>query len=309
MERILEPLIPGGWRTAPSPLGLEVPGRGPLVEQAMRHRAKLWFALRRRTRRRLRKLRAVGLEDEFDRAEALARAAEHSAVEAYHWLADARLDLDPQCSIVIDGERKGELQQLVDSAHALVHRCGDVVGGMFGCWLSYEDDAWYDECETSLMHIPFGNSMGFTARHLCSICGEDFGDCEHRRGELYAVTVSRTTDGLCSVCGEQLCDHVLGTSIEAAATSQLDDIELHEVSLTPRPRDPLARITAREIETAELARFLGQDPAPEAKVQNHACMAQCEGFRPPAEPSETEAGLVAASEASLEPADRRTPTD
>ena len=287
MERILEPLIPGGWTATPSPTGLEVPGDGPFVELATRRRIALWFALRRRTRQRLYQLRAAGareLESEFAQAETLARAALHSAVEAYHWLADAKLDLGPQRGIVLDGTPQGEVGELLESAHALVHRCGDVVGGMFGCWLSYEGGIWYDECETSLMHIPFGNSMGITARHLCSICGKDFGDCEHRRGERYDVTVSRTPDRLCSVCGEQFCDHAPGTIVHAVATVRLDDIELREFTITPRPRDPLARITAREVESADLARILGRNPRPGERIQDHTCMYPCEGFRAPPEP-------------------------
>lgn len=282
MERRLGFIIPGGWFLAPSPLGLELAGRGHFVLAARRRRVEQWFDLRDKIFDNLLRMQAYGfgrLKEDLDYVETLARTALTSAVEAYHWLADARLDLEPISVVLFDGREWGDIVSLVERAHILCHRLGDVVGGMFGCQIVYEDGIWYDECQASLLHIPYGYSIGFTARRFCTICGEDFGDCDHQRGEFYEMIVSRGADGLCSACGDSSCEHVPGTTVRALATTRMDDIDLHEVSFTPRPRDPLARITGREVSSSELERSLGRMPQPEELVLNHVCMGQCEGFR------------------------------
>ena len=235
-------------------------------------------------------LRAFGstspLDHDFEASEGQLRAALQSAVEAYHWFDDVAKDLEPDCVVLLSDAPRGTVSELCDRSHALVHQIGDVVGGLFGCVIEYDDGRWYEQCRTSLLHIPYGNSVGFSARHRCSICRTDPGDCPHERGCTYKVVVSRTADGLCTACGSEACKHSPGSVIEVPATSMVDDAILHEVSLTPRPRDPLARITAREIDSADLQQHLGRLPTPQDVIFDHTCMHQCEGIRPVGPPTE-----------------------
>lgn len=277
--------IAGGWDAAPVPYGLENPGSGHFVEEADRRRVSNWFKLRDETWVALKKSRLLGFDYplvEWYRAKGILQRALKGSIEAYHWLSDVSLDIGSNTLIAApDGREWGSIGSLVEAAHVLTHRVGEVAGGLFGCKFLHEDGAWYDTCEVSLMHIPYGHSIGFTARHICTICAQDFGDCQHRRGENYEVVVSRTADGACSICGGHTCTHSPGSTVKVRATTTMKDPILREVTLTPRPRDPLTRITAREVEVDRLAELLGWMPAPGDKILNHQCMQHCEGFRSP----------------------------
>lgn len=137
----------------PSPLGLDAPAEGGLVNDAGRDRVRTWFALARGLRRRSAGIGGswptgrAWLEQDFAAAEAAARRALGQAVDAYNWLDDAWQDLGDEPLIATgpagDAVPVGEL---VRRSHALAHALGDLVGGLFGCELSYRDGAWYDAC-------------------------------------------------------------------------------------------------------------------------------------------------------------------
>jgi hypothetical protein len=281
----LAPLLPRGWRDAPSPAGLDTPGKGALVAAAGRQRVRRWFRLARRVQR----LREVA-EDfgagwvaaELDAIEQCSRAGLRAAADGYNFLEDASWDLPAATGLVSDdGIDFGSLRDALRRSHALVHVLGDTVGGLFGCELAYDDGEWFDECVTSLLHVRYGNSMGFTARHVCTVCDGDFAAYGHERDRTYAVKAARRADGTCTACGGTDCQHRPGDTMEVRATSVMSDITLHEVSLVPRPRDPLARITARQIDKGELEAFLGGGVDGGTRVLGHDCMHQCEGFRRP----------------------------
>jgi hypothetical protein len=200
------------------------------------------------------------------------------AIESFHWLDDALHDLPPATPIIHDEVELGPLDNLVSKSHELAHILGDVFGGLNGCCLKFKDGHWFNRCRLSLMHISIGNSVGFTSRRLCNVCRVDVDECVHEPGEIYPVVVSRTPDGYCTACGSERCDHEIGQTVSTAAGFLFADIDLREVSLVDRPRDPLARITGREVDLDRLSLILGRTPSPDEDILHHECMCQCEGF-------------------------------
>lgn len=281
----LAPVLPRGWRAAPPPLGLDTPGSGPLVAVVGRWRVGRWFRLARALealRVTADGLGAAWVVGELDAAEAAGRQGVVAAADAYNFLEDALWDLPEETRVVDAQERDlGSLREVLERSHALVHVLGDLVGGLFGCELAYDNGDWFDECVVSLLHIRYGNSMGFTARHLCTVCGEDFTGCPHARGRSYGVVVARREGGECNVCDARDCTHRPGEVVEVSAQSVMADIDLREVSLVPRPRDPLARITARQVDPARLEDALRTRVGAGMRLLGHDCMYQCEGFRRP----------------------------
>jgi hypothetical protein len=150
------------------------------------------------------------------------------------------------------------------AAHVHLHRIGELVGGIYGCWYEFKDDRWMDTCLVSLAHTRMGLSAGFTARRLCSICGKDVSECEHHPGWLYPVDATREDDGTCNVCGEKKCDHVVGATYYVRPSVKLDSPVLREVSLTPEPRDPSLLITSMDADP--------QPPPPSSDDHKRRCL-------------------------------------
>jgi hypothetical protein len=163
--------------------------------------------------------------------ERLGRRALTEAVHTYHYL--NALD-DAHWSTV---------------AHDNLHQIARFVSLVYGCWHEWdeEDGTWFEICPARLAHIPYGQSMGFTSDYVCSICGEDPSQCPHTPEEEHEVVASRFT-GSCSICGAQAeCKHREGEKYEVHPRPIWSNPVLHEVSLVPKPRDPLTRIMALEI--------------------------------------------------------------
>ena len=72
--------------------------------------------------------------------------------------------------------------------------------------------------------------------------------------------------------------HEPGTAHEVIADVELADPVLREVTLTPRPRDPLCRISGRSVDDDSLLISLGRLPEPDEIVLDHSCMYPCTGF-------------------------------
>jgi hypothetical protein len=263
--------------------GLGDPGSGLMLAWAGESRVARWFSFRaalfawaKRSyeRRRWLDSRMRDIEDNGN-------AGLTSAVEAYHYLYDASLDVPAAVPIMFDGDSVEPIDSLVGEAHTLVHLTADVVGGVVGCQMSFDKGAWFLECKCDLMHIRLGNSMGFTSRRLCGVCRSDVGDCKHVLGKTYPVLASQSGEGMCTICGAKSCEHEVGTTYSVPVHYVLDDIQLLDLSLVDRPRDPLARITAREMTSEVLIASLGRMPMPDETVLHHECMYQCTGFREP----------------------------
>lgn len=150
------------------------------------------------------------------------------------------------------------------AAHLQLHRIGEMVGGIYGCWYEFEEGRWMDTCLLSMAHTQMGLSAGFTARRLCSICEQDVSDCEHHPDWLYPVGAARDSDR-CNVCDEETCDHVVGETYLVRPQVKLDSPVIREVSLTPEPRDPSLLITSMDADP--------QPPPPSPDDYKRRCLA------------------------------------
>jgi hypothetical protein len=289
------------------PHGLGLPPAYPLHELHSekaatvigRERMESWFGVRKRLDvldEHMRQRNLMLYDAEWQEADKASRTALQSAADGFNWLDDARKDLDHGQLIDITSftgqpSNPQTADTLVDQAHAMVHSAGELVGGLFGCRMTYDEDRWYDECVVSLLHLRFGTSAGLRVRYECTVCREDPGDCEHEPGQTYAVSAARSEEGVCTVCDKAECPaHEQGVIYEIVADTKLADPYLREVTLTPRPRDPLCRITGRSVDDDYLRATLGRLPEPGEIVLDHTCMYPCTGFRDmPREPSEVSA--------------------
>ncbi|WP_157407778.1 hypothetical protein [Actinomadura atramentaria] len=244
-----------------------------------KQRVEQWFSWHYR-------LKAAGIRTKANastwrQAEQNARESLKHAVAAYNWLDDLIFDIPPSSEILLDCDVKTHifiLDDAITEAHDLVHRTGELVGGIFGCRLKHDKGDWKSECQVSISHLRFGFSPGMLVRHLCNVCGIDPGDCDHEVGEEYMSTVNRF-EGHCNVCSKAECSHIIGSAIRLVACEINTGIEIQEVSLVARPRDPLARVSSRGIDNEELIDFFGFLPDPAAHLLCHECMYPCAGFK------------------------------
>ncbi|MCS7479075.1 hypothetical protein ACFFQW_25955 [Umezawaea endophytica] len=191
-------------------------------------------------------------------AESAARNSLNLAVDAYNCLEDS---------------------DIADPAHQHVHNIAAFVSGYFGCKIRFDEDVYLDTCALSLVHHRWGNSVGFTSRRVCSICREDLDECAHLLDVEYPVLVQKL-EGICNVCGTEGCSHVNGETVESYPSPVIDAMDLREVSVVPRPRDPHARPVGIEIDLEFLERLLGHDPSGR-DVKCTRCLYQCDGFYDP----------------------------
>lgn len=253
---------------------------GAFVAGAGVARVARWFALRDQAFAYFKSQRALFNEQPFqDYREAgeLIYSALKASGRSYLWLKDVACDLDLETPVRL-GRSESELGELLDEAHSYVHRLGETYGGLYGCTLAYDDGIWYRECDVHLPHVPLANSMGFTCRYICTLCGEDASSCQHVRGALYEVEVARSKGEVCSLCvhSRERCQHQNGEIVTTVANVMIRDIELREISLVNRARDPLARITSVEVGADELFKLLGRIPVAGERVLCHTCMYPCQ---------------------------------
>lgn len=144
-------------------------------------------------------------------------------------------------------EGRGEF----DEAHEELDRVGSYQRGRFGCWLSFEDGTYWQDCPVALAH----NRIGFSAAYVvkkseCSICGRSPSECSHISGELYE--------------GQQ-CYRLV------------TEADLLEVSLVGRPRQPDARIERISLGLEELQNAVDVEFLPGTQVSCDRCLSPCEG--------------------------------
>lgn len=280
--------LPGGPSDLPPPYPLHLVHTEELALKVGRRRVTAWFKLHNRLDRLDRDTRRKGgvlLDARWHLAEKMSYASLQSAADAFNWLDDACLDLGSEVLVDVSSfvnrpVTPRPVDELVDAAHATAHAAGELFGGLFGCKMVYEDGRWFDQCIVGLLHLRFGNSAGLRIRFRCTICETDPADCEHELGKSYTIYAARTVDGECTVCQERDCsEHVPGSPYSVIAKANPADPRLREVSLTPRPRDPLTRITSRSIDNKHLLKNLGRIPEQGEVVLDHACMYPCTGFR------------------------------
>lgn len=232
-------------------------------------------------------LRAAHLEREV--ASRLARATE--------LLASARGRLrqasDHSSTLVVEAEASGRAALAIlasalnwaedteweEEAHKQLDDAGCWVRTSFGCQLDQTASSYWQSCPVALGHNRIGMSIGGVARRICSICGGDLSECEHRRGTAYMVPGGRTDFGWCRVClRRDGCDHDPNETYRASVRSIITRIDLQEVSIVGKPANPDARFTRIPIDAAELQEFLGPDFIPGMKVSCDRCLSSCAGL-------------------------------
>jgi hypothetical protein len=191
--------------------------------------------------------------------EVLARDALASAVRAFNLLEDL-----PEA----------------DDAHQLIHETGMFVSRHFGCKIRLVNGLWRWECPVIIAHLRLGQSIGYTAARICSICRESIMSerCPHMPNHLYSVVVEDTSR---CPCGSRGCtDHELGTVIEVEPISLTEEADsLDEISWVARPRDPLARIEAICYSSEQIAILMGAEiPSGVRMIECLHCRQACTGL-------------------------------
>lgn len=135
-----------------------------------------------------------------------------------------------------------EDHELMEVAHAAIHRAAFLKRGLFGCPIVLRDDEYRTNCPINISHLRMGVSAGIASDFECSICGEPVEDCDHRMGQFYPKTAGRTGEGTCTICNSVDCEHPEGQIVLVQAKANALNITVAEVSFVARPRYPLARI-------------------------------------------------------------------
>lgn len=249
--RVLRQVLTVAGSDVPPPVDLAVPWPLGPARAVVDLRRGAWA----QTRERLEGASGVDLAD----LERRGRAALDAAVDAFDHLEDT---------------------ELAGKAHAQAHAVGEMVAGLFGCRAERDGDRWFDVCRLSLMHLRLGLSPSFDAPRYCSICGGDIADvdCDHDPGRTYSVVAARDTDDSCTVCGEAEClDHVPGAVYATVPDGVIREADLEEISVVPRPRDPLARLDGIELSAQAVAAMPGSDRR-NAVLHCERCTSPCTGF-------------------------------
>jgi hypothetical protein len=192
-------------------------------------------------------------------AESLGRDALTSAVRAFNLLEDM-----PEA----------------DDAHRLIHEIGMYVSRHFGCKINLRDGLWRWECPVTIAHLRLGQSVGFTAPRICSICRQNImsDQCSHLPSQIYEVQV---VDASRCPCGTNDChSHMEGDILTVYPKSLVQEADsLDEVSWVPRPRDPLARIEAISYTPEHMAIMMRSEiPSSVRTIECFHCRQACTGL-------------------------------
>jgi hypothetical protein len=203
--------------------------------------------------------RAAQIRQSRNAADASARQALDRAARAFWWAEDTPME---------------------DEQHRLMHKIGRWTRRNLGCELDFVGSGYQLRCPIAIAHKRFGFSIGFTARRICSVYGQDLSECEHVRHRLYWVRGMRRSDGTCRVCMKESCRHRADRLYPAHVVSIVRNVtKMREVSLVRRPVNPEARLTELPvIPTADFAKKFGPEFKPGMPVSCDRCLGECDGF-------------------------------
>jgi hypothetical protein len=190
-------------------------------------------------------------------AEAAARRAIHTAVEAFWWAEDSDLE---------------------DAQHAFLHRVGRWTRKRFGCWLDFDGQRYVQRCRIAIAHKRFGFSPGYTAILRCSICDEDLSECPHLPHRYYWIRGGNCPTGRCAVCHEKECRHRADRLYRTRLTSLVTDMEILEVSFVRRPAGVTTRLLELPISMDGLQETFGPEFTPGTRISCDQCLGDCLGF-------------------------------
>jgi hypothetical protein len=192
-------------------------------------------------------------------SEALARKALSSAVRSFNLLEDL-----PEA----------------DDAHRLIHESGMFVSRHFSCKIEFQDGLWHWRCPVIISHLRLGQSVGFTAPRVCSICHENIMSerCPHMPNQIYKVTVEDLEH---CPCGSTNCTfHKIGDTIKVYPRSLIKEVDnLSEISWVARPRDPLARIITISYTSDQMSLLMHTEiPSTIRTIECLHCRQACTGL-------------------------------
>lgn len=167
-----------------------------------------------------------------------------------------------------------------DDAHRLIHEIGMYVSCHFGCKINLRDGLWRWECPVTIAHLRLGQSVGFTAPRICSICRQNImsDQCSHLPSQIYEVQV---VDASRCPCGTNDCrSHMEGDILTVYPKSLVQEADsLDDISWVPRPRDPLARIEAISYTPEHMAIIMRSEiPSSVRTIECFHCRQACTGL-------------------------------
>ena len=163
-------------------------------------------------------------------AEAKARSSAKTLRSAMDWLEDS---------------------EHFEKAHQTLDNAGGFIRKNFGCYLTFKEGQYRQECPVALAHNRIGLSIGAIVKKAsCSICRRDPLECSHITGRVYD--------------GEQ-CVRII------------EEAQLLEVSLVGRPSMPDARILTMSIPDSDLRELLGPKFRRGMAVSCDRCLSDCKG--------------------------------
>jgi hypothetical protein len=169
-----------------------------------------------------------------------------------------------------------------DVAHLRLDEAGRWVREAFGCWLKRDGTSYARTCPADLAHLRVGNSPGMTnIVRECSVCGQDprSPTCRHIKGRAYPAT-RRLINDRCNLCDRPECEHADGDPGVAECWHLIVSADLVEVSLVPRPAQPMARIREIDVDLEILEGVLGpRGWEPGMDVSCDRCLRPCPGVR------------------------------
>lgn len=211
--------------------------------------------------------RALGLlGTDHVAAERSARAALYAVVRAFWWAEELP-------------EEEG--------IHESMHELGRWVRETFGCTILFRNGRYEQRCPVDIAHKKMGMSIGFTAKRLCSLCGEDISECPHMFETAYLVPGGVGPSGRCPVCLSDSCtEHDPADTYRVSVVSLVTDADVQEISLVARPKQPEARFLSIPLPTDDLHEFLGPGFVAGMPLSCDKCLSGCWGFTtlgPPAD--------------------------
>ncbi len=84
--------------------------------------------------------------------------------------------------------------------------------------------------------------------------------------------------GWCRVCLQPECEHSPEELYRASVVSTIQELDVDEISLVTKPKQPEARILKMSVSTADLQSALGDEFVPGMEVSCDKCLTPCEGL-------------------------------
>lgn len=203
---------------------------------------------------------------------AIARPGDHSSLER------AETDARKALALFARSLDWAEDTDEEEGAHRLMDEAGAWVRRTFGCHLARSGTEYRQRCPVALAHNRIGMSIGGTAVRVCSLCGEDFSECEHLPGTAYMVPGGSSGLGWCRVCLQESCDHRSTQRYRVSVIAIIKHMDVQEISLVPKPAHPEARVLEMSISVSDLRDTLGDEFIPGSEVSCDRCLLPCDGL-------------------------------